>query len=67
MSDRHKVICSFLDFLKAALHFPKVGLFVGFFALWHINLISHLMPTRVKENKSEKKFKAEILGINDKL
>ena len=25
------------------------------------------MPNQVKENKSEKKFKGEILGINDKL
>ena len=37
------------------------------FVLGHINLIGHLMPNRVKENKSEKKFKGEILGINDKL
>ena len=33
------------------------------FVLRHINLIGHLMPNQVKENKSEKKFK----GINDKL
>ena len=25
------------------------------------------MPNQVKENKSEKKFKEEVLGINDKL
>ena len=25
------------------------------------------MPNQVKENKSEKKFKGEVLGINDKL
>ena len=25
------------------------------------------MPIQVKENKSEKKFKGEVLGINDKL
>ena len=37
------------------------------FVLRHINLISHLMPNQVKENKSEKKFKGEVLGINDKL
>ena len=34
--------------------------------LWHINLIGYLMPNQVKENKSEKKFKGEVLGINDK-
>ena len=37
------------------------------FVLWHINLIGHLMLDWVKENKSEKKFKGEVLGINDKL
>ena len=37
------------------------------FVLRHINLIGHLMPNQVKENKSEKKFEAEVLGINDKL
>ena len=37
------------------------------FVLWHINLIGHLMPNQVKENKSEKKFKGDVLGINDKL
>ena len=38
-------------------------LFVCF--VWqHINLIGHLMPNQVK---SEKKFKGEVLGINDKL
>ena len=37
------------------------------FVLRHINLISHLIPNQVKENKSEKKFKGEVLGINDKL
>ena len=37
------------------------------FVLRHINLIGHLMPYQVKENKSEKKFKGEALGINDKL
>ena len=37
------------------------------FVLWYINLIGHLMPNQVKENKSEKKFKGEVLGINDKL
>ena len=26
-----------------------------------------IMPNQVKENKSEKKFKGEVLGINDKL
>ena len=25
------------------------------------------MPNQVKENKSEKKFKGEVLGINDEL
>ena len=40
-----------------------VCLFVCF-VLRHINLISHLMPNQVKENKSEKKFKGEI---NNKL
>ncbi len=37
------------------------------FVLRHINLIGHLMLNRVKESKSEKKFKGEVLGINDKL
>ena len=37
------------------------------FVLRHINLIGHLMPNQIKENKSEKKFKGEVLGINDKL
>ena len=37
------------------------------FVLWHINLIGHLMPNQVKENKSEKKFKGEFVGIKDKL
>ena len=37
------------------------------FVLWHIILIGRLMPNQVKENKSEKKFKGEVLGINDKL
>ena len=37
------------------------------FVLWHINLIGHSMLNQVKENKSEKKFKGEVLGINDKL
>ena len=47
----------------------KLFVLVSFicFVLWHINLIGHLMPNQVKENKSEKKFKAEVLGINDKL
>ena len=40
---------------------------IFFFILQHINLIGHLMPNQVKENKSEKKFKGEVLGINDKL
>ena len=30
------------------------------------NLIGHLMLNQVNENKSEKKFKVEVLGINDK-
>ena len=37
------------------------------FVLRHINLICHLMPNRVKENKSEKKSKGEVSDINDKL
>ena len=37
------------------------------FVLRHINLIGYLMPNQVKENKSEKKFKWEVSGINDKL
>ena len=37
------------------------------FVLRHINLIGHLMPNQVKENESEKKFKVEVLEINDKL
>ena len=37
------------------------------FVLRHINLIDHLNPNQVKENKSENKFKGEVLGINDKL
>ena len=36
------------------------------FVLRHINLIGHLMPNQVKENKFEKKFK-KVLRINDKL
>ena len=44
----------------------KFVLFVCFI-LQHINLIGHLMPNQVKENKSEKKFKGEVLVINDKL
>ena len=32
-----------------------------------VNLISHLMLNQVKENKTEKKFKGEVLRINDKL
>ena len=35
------------------------------FVLQHINLNGHLMPNQVKENKSEKKFKEDVLGIND--
>ena len=45
-------------------------MFVGWFVcfiLRHINLIGHLMPNQVKENMSEKKFKGEVSGINDKL
>ena len=56
-----------VDFVFA---FPLIiSLFVLFvsFVLRHINLIGHLMPNKVKENKSEKKFKGEILRINDKL
>ena len=37
------------------------------FVLRHINLIGYLMPNQVKENKSEKSFEGEVLGINDKL
>ena len=37
------------------------------FVLQHINIIGHLMPNQVNENKSEKKLKREVLGINDKL
>ena len=37
------------------------------FILRHINVIGHIMPNQIKENKSEKKFKGEVLGINDKL
>ena len=37
------------------------------FVLRQINLIVHLKPNQVKENKSEKKFKGKVLGINDKL
>ena len=45
-----------------------IYLFIYFcFVLWHINLIGHLMPNQVKENKSEKSFKGEVLGIYDKL
>ena len=35
--------------------------------LRHINLIGHLMPNQVKENKSENKFKGKVWGIDDKL
>ena len=46
----------------------QIDCFVLFcFVLRHINLIDHLMPNQVKENKSEKKFKGEVLGIDDKL
>ena len=31
-----------------------------------MNLIGHFMPNQVKKKKSEKKFKAAFLGINDK-
>ena len=44
----------------------KTKLFVCF-VLRYINIIGHLMPNQVKENKFEKKFKGEVLGINDKL
>ena len=37
------------------------------FVLRHVNLIGHLMLNQVKENKSEKSFDGEVLGINDKL
>ena len=37
------------------------------FVFRHINLVGHLMPNQVKENKSKKKFKGEVLGISDKL
>ena len=37
-----------------------------YYVLWHFNLIGHSMPNQVKENKSEKKFTGEVLGINDK-
>ncbi len=37
------------------------------FILRHINLIGHSMLNQVKENKPEKKFKGEVLGIKDKL
>ena len=29
--------------------------------------MDHLKPNQLKENKSEKKFKGEVLGINDEL
>ena len=41
--------------------------FVVCFVLRYINLIGHLILNQVKENKSEKKFKGEVLGINEKL
>ena len=41
--------------------------FLFCFVLRYINLIGHLMPNQVKDIKSEKKFKGEVLGINDKL
>ena len=43
----------------------SILLFVLFYGI--SNLIGHLMPNQVKENKSEKKFKGAVLGINDKL
>ena len=53
---------------KFVIIWSFVCLFVLFcFVLWHINLIGHLVPNQVKENKSEKKFKGKVLGINDKL
>ena len=45
----------------------ELFLFCYCFVLRHINLIGHLMPNQVKENKSEKKFKGQILGIHHKL
>ena len=44
-----------------------LSIFLFYFVLQHINLISHLMPNRVKEYKSEKKSKGDVLGIKDKL
>ena len=41
--------------------------FLFCFILRHTNLVGHLMPNQVIENKSEKKFKGEVLGINDEL
>ena len=53
---------------KHGMYLPNPSMRAGcLFVLQHINLIGHLMPNRVKENKSEKKFKGEILGINDRL
>ena len=50
---------------EQSVKYPDIS-FV-YFVLRHINLIGHLMPNRMKKNKSEKKFIGEILGIKDKL
>ena len=44
-----------------------INFFLVRFLLRHINLIGHLIPNQVIENKSEKKFKGKVFGINDKL
>ena len=64
---RHSFIQIFIESFCSSYHSCiLLSLFVCF-VLRHINLIGHLMPNQVKENKSEKKFKGEIIGIDDKL
>ena len=49
-------------------HLVDLSIFCLFcFVLQHINLIGHLMLNQVQENNFEKKFKGEVLGINDEL
>ena len=69
------VLCGYLGQLMNFLadthrwmnNYAKLRKLFVCFVLRHINLIGHLMPNQVKENNCEKKFKGEVLGINDKL
>ena len=60
----HESVITNVQYTQSSCH----KIFVLFcFVLRHINLIGHLIPNQVLKNKSEKKFKGEVLGINDKL